>query len=60
MIAADILEFSLEEVKRSYGDIIPQTQVDRRMFVLKQVNLWFFHVKGMIFILNSNPISLSF
>ncbi|XP_040986329.1 succinate-semialdehyde dehydrogenase, mitochondrial isoform X2 [Juglans microcarpa x Juglans regia] len=34
---AGFIEFSAEEAKRVYGDIIPSTLADRRLFVLKQV-----------------------
>ncbi|XP_057950151.1 succinate-semialdehyde dehydrogenase, mitochondrial isoform X2 [Malania oleifera] len=34
--AAGFIEFFAEEAKRVYGDIIPSTLVDRRLFVLKQ------------------------
>lgn len=33
---ASFIEFSAEEAKRIYGDIIPATLSDRRLFVLKQ------------------------
>ncbi|KAG7955130.1 hypothetical protein I3843_11G055200 [Carya illinoinensis] len=33
---AGFIEFSAEEAKRVYGDIIPSTLADRRLFVLKQ------------------------
>lgn len=33
---ASFLEFFAEEAKRVYGDVIPSTLADRRMFVLKQ------------------------
>jgi succinate-semialdehyde dehydrogenase len=33
---ASFIEFSAEEAKRVYGDIIPSTLPDRRLFVLKQ------------------------
>lgn len=35
---ASFLEFFAEEAKRVYGDIMPSTLADRRLFVLKQVN----------------------
>ncbi|KAK2972063.1 hypothetical protein RJ640_005083 [Escallonia rubra] len=34
---ASFIEFFAEEAKRVYGDIIPSTLADRRLFVLKQV-----------------------
>jgi len=34
---AAFIEFSAEEAKRLYGDIIPAPLSDRRLFVLKQV-----------------------
>ncbi|XVF77779.1 hypothetical protein PTKIN_Ptkin14bG0074000 [Pterospermum kingtungense] len=34
---ASFIEFFAEEAKRIYGDIIPATLTDRRLFVLKQV-----------------------
>lgn len=34
------MEFFAEEAKRVYGDIIPATLPDRRLFVLKQVTVW--------------------
>ena len=34
---AGFIEFFSEEAKRVYGDIIPSTLADRRLFVLKQV-----------------------
>lgn len=34
---AGFIEFSAEEAKRVYGDIIPSPLPDRRLFVLKQV-----------------------
>nr|GMC47307.1 succinate-semialdehyde dehydrogenase, mitochondrial isoform X2 [Ipomoea batatas] len=34
---AGFIEFFAEEAKRVYGDIIPATLPDRRLFVLKQV-----------------------
>lgn len=36
---AGFIEFAAEEAKRIYGDIIPAPLSDRRLFVLKQVNL---------------------
>lgn len=36
---AGFIEFSAEEAKRVYGDIIPAPLSDRRLFVLKQVDL---------------------
>ena len=33
---AGFIEFFAEEAKRIYGDIIPATLADRRLFVLKQ------------------------
>lgn len=33
------MEFFAEEAKRVYGDIIPATLPDRRLFVVKQVNV---------------------
>lgn len=35
---ASFVEFFAEEAKRVYGDIIPPTLPDRRLFVVKQVN----------------------
>ncbi|KAI8007055.1 hypothetical protein LOK49_LG07G03697 [Camellia lanceoleosa] len=35
--SASFIEFFAEEAKRVYGDIIPSTLSDRRLFVLKQV-----------------------
>ncbi|RVW93805.1 Succinate-semialdehyde dehydrogenase, mitochondrial [Vitis vinifera] len=41
LIGASCLEFFLEEVKHCYGDIIPQTQADRRMtWVLMSMIMW--------------------
>ena len=37
---AGFIELYAEEAKRVYGDIIPPTLSDRRLFVLKQVNLY--------------------
>jgi hypothetical protein len=37
-----VIEFSAEEAKRVYGDIIPSPLADRRLFVLKQVILFIF------------------
>lgn len=34
---SSFIEFFAEEAKRVYGDIIPPTLADRRLFVLKQV-----------------------
>jgi hypothetical protein len=39
---AGFIEFSAEEAKRVYGDIIPSPLADRRLFVLKQVILFIF------------------
>ena len=39
---AGFIEFASEEAKRVYGDIIPAPLSDRRLFVLKQVNLKFY------------------
>lgn len=36
------MEFFAEEAKRVYGDIIPATLPDRRLFVVKQVNIFEF------------------
>lgn len=36
---ASFIEFASEEAKRIYGDIIPAPLSDRRIFVLKQVNV---------------------
>lgn len=36
---AGFIEFAAEEAKRIYGDIVPAPFSDRRLFVLKQVNL---------------------
>lgn len=38
------MEFFAEEAKRVYGDIIPATLPDRRLFVIRQVNVieWLF------------------
>ncbi|KAK3042667.1 hypothetical protein RJ639_000919 [Escallonia herrerae] len=36
---ASFIEFFAEEAKRAYGDIIPSPLADRRLFVLKQVDL---------------------
>ncbi|KAL8106990.1 succinate-semialdehyde dehydrogenase, mitochondrial-like [Apium graveolens] len=35
-LGASYLEFYAEEAKRIYGDIIPTTSADRRLFILKQ------------------------
>lgn len=41
---ASFIEFFSEEAKRVYGDIIPAPLSDRRIFVLKQVRIFFiFH-----------------
>lgn len=37
---AGFIEFFAEEAKRVYGDIIPSTLADRRLFVLKQVRIY--------------------
>lgn len=39
-LGASYLEFYAEEAKRIYGDIIPSTSADRRLFILKQVNYY--------------------
>ncbi|RUR32668.1 NAD-dependent succinate-semialdehyde dehydrogenase [Vreelandella nanhaiensis] len=36
LYAASYIEWFLEEAKRSYGDVIPQTQSDKRLFVIRQ------------------------
>ncbi|KAF6136638.1 hypothetical protein GIB67_016094 [Kingdonia uniflora] len=36
---ASFIEFYAEEAKRVYGDIIPPTLADRRLFVLKQASI---------------------
>ena len=37
---AAFIEYSAEEAKRVYGDIIPSPLADRRLLVLKQVKHW--------------------
>lgn len=39
-LGASYVEFYAEEAKRIYGDIIPSTSADRRLFLLKQVNYY--------------------
>lgn len=36
LYAASYIEWFSEEAKRSYGDVIPQTQTDKRLFVIRQ------------------------
>ncbi len=36
LYAASYIEWFSEEAKRSYGDVIPQTQADKRLFVIRQ------------------------
>ncbi|KAJ0043254.1 hypothetical protein Pint_18077 [Pistacia integerrima] len=50
---ASFIEFFAEEAKRVYGDIIPPTLPDRRLFVLKQV-IWLLTLLLLNLILSTN------